>query len=142
MRIHGSRVQNHWIAPRLTQPFILPGSIKWVPGIFGNLVVKSKLPPWSGSSLEAVEPHPGKGVITFFVFFQYNTITWCNTTIQLYWGNVFYWVKETWGGVIFDVLYKISCSLLILECILHFKLSFWCFKIKSLNQFLLAKIVK
>ena len=25
---------------------------------FGNLVVKSKLPPWSGSSLEAVEPHP------------------------------------------------------------------------------------
>ena len=31
----------------------------WVKtGISGNLVVKSKLPPWSGSSLEAVEPHP------------------------------------------------------------------------------------
>ena len=29
-----------------------------VPGISGNLVVKSKLPPRSGSSLEAVEPHP------------------------------------------------------------------------------------
>ena len=29
-----------------------------VPGISGNLVVKSKLPPQSGSSLEAVEPHP------------------------------------------------------------------------------------
>ena len=28
-----------------------------VPGISGNLVVKSKLPPQSGSSLEAVEPY-------------------------------------------------------------------------------------
>ena len=27
-------------------------------GISGNLVVKSKLPPGSGSSLEAVEPYP------------------------------------------------------------------------------------
>ena len=36
---------------------------KWVPGISGNLMVKSKLPPQSGShsSLEAVEPHPWKG---------------------------------------------------------------------------------
>ena len=24
----------------------------------GNLVVKSKPPPWSGTSLKAVEPHP------------------------------------------------------------------------------------
>ena len=47
--IQGSRVQNHWVAPR---------SIKSVPGISGNLVVKSKLPPRSCSSLEAVEPHP------------------------------------------------------------------------------------
>ena len=30
----------------------------WVPGISGNLVVKSKLCPRSGTSLEAVEPHP------------------------------------------------------------------------------------
>ena len=29
-----------------------------VPGTSGNLVVKSKLTPRSGSSLEAVEPHP------------------------------------------------------------------------------------
>ena len=29
-----------------------------IPGIFGNLVVKSKLPPRSGSSLEAVESNP------------------------------------------------------------------------------------
>ena len=29
-----------------------------VPGVSGNLVVKRKLPPRSGSSLEAVEPHP------------------------------------------------------------------------------------
>ena len=54
------------VAPRLTQPFISPRSIKWVPGISGNLVVKSKLPPRSGSSLEAVEPHPWKGAIKFF----------------------------------------------------------------------------
>ena len=56
--IQGSRVQNHRVAPRSTQPFILPRSIKLVPGNSGNLVVKSKLPPRSGSSLEAVEPHP------------------------------------------------------------------------------------
>ena len=43
-----SRVQIHWVAPRLTQPFFLAGSIKQVPGISGNLVVKSKLPPCSG----------------------------------------------------------------------------------------------
>ena len=50
----GSCVQNHWVAPRSTQPFILLRSIKWVPGISENLVVKIKLPPQSGSSLEAV----------------------------------------------------------------------------------------
>ena len=27
-RIQGSRVQNRWVAPRSTQPFILPRSIK------------------------------------------------------------------------------------------------------------------
>ena len=53
------------------QPFILPRSIKWVPGISGNLMVKSKLPPWSGSSLQAVEPHPWKGAIKFFCFLFY-----------------------------------------------------------------------
>ena len=31
--------------------------IKWVPGISGNLMGKSKLPPRSGSRLEAVAPH-------------------------------------------------------------------------------------
>ena len=41
-----------------TQSFILLRLIKWVPWISGDLVVKSKLPPWSGSSLEVVEPHP------------------------------------------------------------------------------------
>ena len=34
------------------------GKMSTVPEISGNLVVKSKLPPRSGSSLEAVEPHP------------------------------------------------------------------------------------
>ena len=49
-------VQNHWVAPRLTQPFILPWSTKLVPEISGNLVVKSKLPLRRG--LEAVEHNP------------------------------------------------------------------------------------
>ena len=53
--IQGSHVQNHWVAPRLTQPLIL---LRLIPGISGNLVVKSKLPPRSGSNLEAVEPQP------------------------------------------------------------------------------------
>ena len=46
------------VVPRSTQPFILPRSIKRVPGISGDLVVKSKVPPRSGCSLEAVEPYP------------------------------------------------------------------------------------
>ena len=33
-------------------------AVNRVPGISGNSVVKSKLPPQSGTSLEAVEPHP------------------------------------------------------------------------------------
>ena len=50
----GSRVQNHWAAPMSTRPFILLRSIKRVPGISGNLVVKHKLPPQSGSSHHAL----------------------------------------------------------------------------------------
>ena len=42
-----------------------------VPGISGNWVVKIKLPPWSDTSLEAVETHPLKGAIKFFYFFSY-----------------------------------------------------------------------
>ena len=64
--IQRSHVQNYRLAPRSTQSFVLPRSIKWLPGISGNLVVKSKLPPRSGSSLEAVEPHPEKGAIKLF----------------------------------------------------------------------------
>ena len=41
--------QNHWVAPNLTQPFILLWSIKWVRRTTGDLVVKSKLSPSSGS---------------------------------------------------------------------------------------------
>ena len=54
----GPVFKNHWVAPRSTQPFNLPRSIKWVPGISGDLVIKSKVPTQSGFSLEAVEPHP------------------------------------------------------------------------------------
>ena len=56
-----SRVQNHLVAPRSTQPFILPRSIKLVSGISGNLVVKSKLPPRSGTSLRQLNPIRKKG---------------------------------------------------------------------------------
>ena len=35
-----------------------PAEFNKVPGISGKLVVKSRLPPRSGFSLEAVEPHP------------------------------------------------------------------------------------
>ena len=54
----GPSVQNHRVTPRSTQPFILPKLIKLVPGISGNLMVTSKLPPRRGSSLETVEPRP------------------------------------------------------------------------------------
>ena len=47
--IQGFPVQNHWEAPRSTQPFIPLRSIKRLPGISGNLGVKSKRPPRSGS---------------------------------------------------------------------------------------------
>ena len=39
---------------------------KWVPAISGNLMVKCKLPPQSGSSLDEVEPHPWKRAISIF----------------------------------------------------------------------------
>ena len=60
--VQGSHVENHWMAPSSTQPFILRRSIKLVPAFYKNLVVKIKLPPQRGTSLEAVEPHPSKGV--------------------------------------------------------------------------------
>ena len=53
--IQGSCVQNHWVAPRLTQPFEVD---KVSTRNFWKLSGKSKLLSQSGSSLEAVEPHP------------------------------------------------------------------------------------
>ena len=38
-----------WLAPRLTQHFIFPWSMKWILGAPGGLVVKSKRSPCSGS---------------------------------------------------------------------------------------------
>ena len=63
----GSKVD--WVVARSTQPFILPRLVKWVPETSGNLVVKSKLPPPSSSSLETVEPHPWKRGYNVFLFF-------------------------------------------------------------------------
>ena len=68
--IQGIGVQNNWVAPCLTQSFILPSSVKWEPGISGNLVVNSKLPPRSDFSLEAVAHHAWKGLIKFKVFLR------------------------------------------------------------------------
>ena len=51
------------MAPRSTKPFIFPRLIKWVPGISGNLVVKSKLPPRNTSV--ALRHHHKKGIIKF-----------------------------------------------------------------------------
>ena len=45
--VQGSSVQNHWLAPSLTQPFILLRSMK--SGPHGDLVVKNKLSPCSGT---------------------------------------------------------------------------------------------
>ena len=52
------------MGPVFKTTFILLRLIKWK--LSGNLVVKSKLPPRSDPSLEAVEPHPEKGTIKFF----------------------------------------------------------------------------
>ena len=48
-QFRGSPDRNHWVVLSSTQPFIFPRSIIWVLGISGNLVVKSELPPLSGS---------------------------------------------------------------------------------------------
>ena len=47
--IQWSCVQSDHVAPRLGQPFILLSLIKWVPEISRNWVIKSQLPPCSGS---------------------------------------------------------------------------------------------
>ena len=52
---------------RSTQLFILPRSIRWVPGTSRNFVVKSKLPPGSGSvALNDLNPIHKKGAIKLF----------------------------------------------------------------------------
>ena len=57
-------VQNHWLAVMLTQTFIFPKSIKWVPGTSGDVVVKSKLSPRSGSvALKQLHPIHKKGML-------------------------------------------------------------------------------
>ena len=43
--------QNKWLAPSSTRPFTLPRPIKWVPWTSGDIVVKSKRSPYSGSKL-------------------------------------------------------------------------------------------
>ena len=47
--LNTAKIQNYWLAPRSTDPFILQRLIKWVSGYPEDLVVKSKLSPHSGS---------------------------------------------------------------------------------------------
>ena len=58
-----------YVAPSSTQPFILPRSIKWVRGISGDLVVKSKLPRQSGSNQPSL---PTWRSWIFLIFCQVN----------------------------------------------------------------------
>ena len=48
----GTLFKSHSMAPRSTQPFFLLRTIKWVPGIPWDIVVKNKLCPSSGSQLQ------------------------------------------------------------------------------------------
>ena len=68
----GSSVQNHWVASRSTQPYILSRSMKWVPDTPGDLVVKSKLSPHKASAaLRQLNMKKGHKVFfKFFFFFE------------------------------------------------------------------------
>ena len=67
------------VAPRSTQPFILPSSIKRISGTHGNLVVKGKLSPLRSfmlswlRSLETVEHFnlsvKGETLYLFYIFY-------------------------------------------------------------------------
>ena len=66
----------YYVTPRPTQLFFLPRSIKWVPGISGELVVKSKLSPRSGClALQQLNPIHKKGNNFFFFFLKLFDIT-------------------------------------------------------------------
>ena len=55
-------VQNHWVAPRSTQPFIIPRTIKGVPELPRDVTVKSKLSHRRGSvALRPLNPIHEKG---------------------------------------------------------------------------------
>ena len=62
-------------------------SIKWVPQISGNWMVKSKLPPQSSCSLKTVESHPWKRDIKFvFTHIFFNLLdsgSWNNTLFSI-----------------------------------------------------------
>ena len=57
----------HGVAPSSTQPFIPVRSIKWAPGTLGDLIVKIKLSPRSGSvALRKLNLNHKKGPLSFF----------------------------------------------------------------------------
>ena len=70
LKNQGSRVQNHWVAPRATQSFILPRSLKWVPGIPGHLVVKINCLLDVTLALRQLNPNHKKGPWNFLKWYQ------------------------------------------------------------------------
>ena len=68
-------------------------------------MVKSKLNPPSGSSLEAVEPHPQKGAIKFYYIYIYIYIY---SHVQAYWGilsqiEAYLGIIEAYGAIIKNI---------------------------------------
>ena len=75
--------------------FVLPAEVdkKWGPVFSGNLMVKSRLPPQGGSSLEAVEHNPWKRAIRFVFFFFWK----CNLGFsKIPISHLFYEFAKTW----------------------------------------------
>ena len=102
--IQVSWAQNQWVVPKLTQPFILQRSIKWVLETSGDLVVKGKLSSCSSSAaLRQLNCIHKKGVIKlgFFIFFLNN---WSNFTSYPSWmiylflksGMINFFLLENW----------------------------------------------
>ena len=92
-RLGESRVQNYGVPSRSTQPFILLRLLKWVPGISGNLVVKSKLSPRSGSiSLRQLKPIHNQGARKFFL--KKRIWSWNNTNHAICWDKFAFLMQD------------------------------------------------
>ena len=113
--IHGSVVENHWVAPKSTQLFILRRLFKWVQGIPGDLAVKNKLSPCSGSVVSWDSWTQSLKRENEVFFYYYHSITW-TATIQ----SMNTWINMTL--VLFALLIcNQACKVLITQrrCIVN-----------------------